>query len=865
MPNQKSPQILFKWQVPADKVYRVGPGLLFTTIQSAINQAVLDGVANGQQAVVEIYPQEIPFGNVYSENLTLAPNVYLRASPSLPSGTLLNISGSHTLTFASSGETFLCEGIYFESPFLGNAMSISNAAGVGSTIAQFENGSFDDGALTSGKMILVDNSLGVGSLTFNLINTSVNHNSPDKAIEIIGDVKGSISFTSQVSSTARPYNLTSTQDDFLVMSGSSSANLELTNCSINAGSFLALDITDSVIFLNNCSLVSTGSVGTLGGTAVANFASSNVSGGVGCFVLSGSSLVNAKESTFFGSGLPVVTLSNSSSWICDYCSVSTGNATPVLVNDNASFTARFSVVQNNSIFNPLIQINSAGASVFLRKNRLRAANTSTVARLIESAFSGTVTLEDNSYQNFRSGSGIINLSDIAPALNVSIFSLRERFERKGGQAIAYMADNGFPTIQEAINYLAARKPTLSGQGINSYVVEIASGLYTQNFSVDLNNFSGANFVVQGQTKLDMRITGSSTRINGSATITNSGASFGECNLIDLEIVATNGNRAINANCASVGGTHLKLLNARIRKNDVDGVSLITSNLTNGILYIRNSFLERSNDVSGVAIDHALGKIDAQDSSFSLQTTQDGLGQVTLSSTFLPYRSPPASVSSSANSASFIGCDFFLIAGRSFEMRANCEALFLVNQPLIWKTNVGELFYFAGANSKVSFADNYNFQNPAVLRASLYARDGTQATQIFTVTGNVYPGGSGININGVNFINGIDFAVGGTSSITAQNIVNAINNSGAAGVQGVSAVLNGLNIEIWSVSATAAANAITTAIVGAPPITVGGATLAGGANGVGGSFSYGTLNFVNGNSRAQNTLTVQNMAAAFTLV
>lgn len=64
MPNQKSPQIGFEWQSPPINTYRVGPGLLFTTIQAAINQMQTDAPAS---AVLEIYND----GFSYVENVVI--------------------------------------------------------------------------------------------------------------------------------------------------------------------------------------------------------------------------------------------------------------------------------------------------------------------------------------------------------------------------------------------------------------------------------------------------------------------------------------------------------------------------------------------------------------------------------------------------------------------------------------------------------------------------------------------------------------------------------------------------------------------------------------------------------------------------
>lgn len=76
MANGKASDLQFRYQRPAAGLYRVGPSgsqMLFTSIQAAINQAVLDGFTSSlTPATIEIYP------GTYVEDVTLSPGVHLR-------------------------------------------------------------------------------------------------------------------------------------------------------------------------------------------------------------------------------------------------------------------------------------------------------------------------------------------------------------------------------------------------------------------------------------------------------------------------------------------------------------------------------------------------------------------------------------------------------------------------------------------------------------------------------------------------------------------------------------------------------------------------------------------------------------------
>ena len=90
MANGTAAQLQAKYQRPPNAIYRVGPtgsGFFFTSIQSAIDQAVADGfTTSANPAVVEIAP------GAYTESVALKPGVSLSA---IQGGTV-TVTGNHT-------------------------------------------------------------------------------------------------------------------------------------------------------------------------------------------------------------------------------------------------------------------------------------------------------------------------------------------------------------------------------------------------------------------------------------------------------------------------------------------------------------------------------------------------------------------------------------------------------------------------------------------------------------------------------------------------------------------------------------------------------------------------------------------------
>lgn len=145
---------------------------------------------------------------------------------------------------------------------------------------------------------------------------------------------------------------------------------------------------------------------------------------------------------------------------------------------------------------------------------------------------------------------------------------------------------------------------------------------------------------------------------------------------------------------------------------------------------------------------------------------------------------------------------------------------------------------------------------------IVARDGGVQSSGTLVVNSAPSGGDTITVNGVVFTAGTDFAVGGTNTITATNIVNAIALSAdVALVNIVYAVSSGAIVTIKAVETGTAGDANTIASSNGAAITASGATLAGGTNGSGGSFSYGACQFIV--TKYQSSLTVNEYQSVLT--
>lgn len=99
MPNGTTSQVQFRYNRPIDGIYRVGPAgsnMYFTSIQDAIDAAVLDGHTDANNpATVEIYP------GTYTEDLTLSAGINLKGMITDRTASEVLIVGTLSLTLSS--------------------------------------------------------------------------------------------------------------------------------------------------------------------------------------------------------------------------------------------------------------------------------------------------------------------------------------------------------------------------------------------------------------------------------------------------------------------------------------------------------------------------------------------------------------------------------------------------------------------------------------------------------------------------------------------------------------------------------------------------------------------------------------------
>jgi len=133
MANGTNSQSQWRFQRPANRIYRVGANLYFTSIQAAIDQAVADGFTSSANiAVVEVDP------GTYNENVALKPGVYLVNQTQFNggvandgSGGIVTINGNSTYANSNAASiganTIFVNGINFTC-LNGVALAVSGTA-----------------------------------------------------------------------------------------------------------------------------------------------------------------------------------------------------------------------------------------------------------------------------------------------------------------------------------------------------------------------------------------------------------------------------------------------------------------------------------------------------------------------------------------------------------------------------------------------------------------------------------------------------------------------------------------------------------------------------------------------------------------
>ena len=178
-----------------------------------------------------------------------------------------------------------------------------------------------------------------------------------------------------------------------------------------------------------------------------------------------------------------------------------------------------------------------------------------------------------------------------------------------------------------------------------------------------------------------------------------------------------------------------------------------------------------------------------------------------SDTHISYSIGPDSLPSQATATGAISLDGVVAATTvanpvkvlRIENDGSGNLLITTNAPHGYFTNPGPLVYTVYGDQSLSpYIRTYENVSINLITKPIVdiVKGGTAASVILTVINNSTDGGEEININGVTFTEGVDFATGGTADITASNIATAINASLNPAINGVvtaNAVLNEITI------------------------------------------------------------------------
>lgn len=411
-----------------------------------------------------------------------------------------------------------------------------------------------------------------------------------------------------------------------------------------------------------------------------------------------------------------------------------------------------------------------------------------------------------------------------------------RVDYKDGMLNGYVGFSyGYPTIQAAINQLA-----IFAAG-NFFKVKLADGT---TFTENVNLFGGC--ILEGVYESDLIHNSTPSRIDGKVSFTAGLGGPAQVLLRNLKIVAPNGDRAFQYNDSGAFG-ECKFENCIFEKAGdpavAETVLLDGSGGGGGKASLITCVIRRTEVDVGIALSAIdINIIDNYDCIY----TSYGVGVGIASNNRLVRNQ---------NSRFDANYSYFTsFTEKSFEV-VDSLAIFQISHSTIEAAvERGEVFRFTNNGSVYLYSCVLTMSN--ILPGSVVARDGVQAAGNFAFAGNVYVPGDGININGVNFINGVDFVVGGSTAATVANIAAAINASVNPSIQNVVyAIASGTTLEIYGWNYSAAANAITLAVVGTAPAVASGATLTGGVTGAGGLFVY---DCAFGRNLIQNTLNVQQL-------
>lgn len=956
MNGSPSAQTQFKFQRPYERIYRVGPALLFTTIQAAINQAVADGfTSNANSALIEIYDK----GSDYVEDLVLSPGVSLRGITG-KGGNFIGVNGAHS--FAPTSGTRQQNRLYAENIYFGGngaasptfsiggtngfeiffshcgfsrknedgqpALVVNNSAGQSNCRLRLYNCQmyyFDtanagaEAVQLSNCRMVIEGEAGdfygeggfqaffrlMGSMQFTIVNVSPNgpgtafgfegsrfvHASDNARVVLSNSSFGLYGGANQNLCYVDSDNVSLSIFGSLVESGDSSSKLVgsdgvVTNTDIqiagnyyrNGTSYVDPNLTinpvvssqPKAIFKNGVAYAFAGDglftiqeaidyvkaqANSFGGGVVQlmdGFFNEDITlpGGVH---LKGQANRGGQNTSLNGTITFQYDGSGDGTSSIENMNLGANEGSPAIVidSDNAGGILEIKNCQLNKGGNgadPIITFNSGKvAQVMLFDCRVfRFSNDSqpVICHLPDSsgqeAYFYYTRFEGNADMLVADGTGRVSFgncsfgsaenegrNNIADTLEVIQQADGPRRGSFGDKIVVYArTPNGFFNVQDAIEAAYAAS---QAQGNRPAVVYVGPGNANEN--ITLRPFVELVGLTDVEVNADrFGFPGpSGVYINGSITLDNTdtgGAGYTirniNFNLTDGQIFTILGNQGgqlFFQNCLFNSNSNLSdaLLEITSQPGDQLNIQFVNCNLN------------RSGAVNGPLI-----VASGANSNVRLNFTKCCMNANTPNAVMIYL--PP-------NFTDFTEC-FIRGEARTVMQIDGSDVQIYFSEITVFAR---EIFFFNTdnqANPVQSYLDpNFGDDN-------LIARAGEPAQAAISLTSNVFPGGSGYDVNGTQFINGTDFAVGVDENETAQNLADAINSHGRNGTNDpniakkITARAVGAQVFLDAIPYGTVGNGFTLADVGTPPSTL--APFTGGVNGAG-TIVYGSCAFGNNDS------------------
>jgi len=862
-------RVKFRYQKSYARVYRVGQSgeCTFTSVQAAIDQAVLDGyTSSANPCVVEIYEK----GSPYVEDLVLNSGVNLTGVVGQNRGKIA-ISGSADYAPTTGSRTL-------NRITIANIDFISAGAGVAPTYhiggtAGFQTFFYNCGFVndtSDGQSVFVKDGpqpaggsgdaqgrilfFNTGIYLFDSVNTI-------NAVEILGGrlnvfgndseflSEGDLGDSCLYFDNGTRFTMKQDSSGFAGISGDCS---KLISCP-NGG----VQLTISRVTMQNYTSDPAGNIISCLGSQDFSLNHCDIQGANGfAFDLDNSVTARINHCTIRGPG-PLVSAQNNSLFEMKNSSYECFNAADMCVgNTNSNIRLFNCVVENNNPGSHLIVSNGAetyelsnctiftsdsylinslanGGDVTIQHCFMKLAGTSGLA---EGPGIMTIFWGYNSTGSTSSGSwaGLSQFGPTETPNNITILVVAEgaRYDFNNNKITCYVGfSNGFPSIQSACDFLTTvipSDPTILLNGNSDYVEDV-----TWPVNIRLH--------VQGENP------GSVSQVLFSPTVT----------------TTITGNHTMDTTGAP-GAPTISFQNVQFKKSNTASPTITTS----GPLELQMNFVNCSISNNDVFVSEASDFLDCQSpvrlsltDCWTLVDVDDGFNFIRLSSQSTVIANTcvfNSTYGSIAKQNLFVNVDFnsTIITKNCHFRGVTTRLLDLISGYVAMYYNIievdssgGEIFYYSG-NMPVLILDCY--VDPSPSPGSLIARDGIQAEDEIQLTGNIYAPGDGYAINGVNFVEGAQFIAGVDEAATAIAIANAVNASVNVLIQNVIyAEAVGNNVELFAYRGGVIGNAYTLALIGTAPATITGAVFAGGVNGSGGSLTYGGGSF--GNNKIAPTI------------